>query len=420
MTNNDSSAVPTSQSLTIVIPTRERSDTLRYAIESCVAQSYANLRILVVDNFSQDDTATVVRSFSDKRIEYINSGRRLSMSANWELALQQVQTDYVMFIGDDDGVLPEAVSDLMDLVAHVSLIDAITWPSVEYGWPSCANPLLRDTIVIPLTTGTERRKASAVLQDVISFRRPYSELPFIYKGMVKTDVITKLRAASGGVIFHSMIPDVYFSISSCSVIEHYLYSYRAYTVNGASGHSNGTSFAGQDGKEAEKKFLAEDNIPFHSSLPYCSSIPILVLESLMQAQLRLPDLAKYSVSLDTTIQAAINQVQRADKAVFDNVLGALRRMSRGHALSPDTVKMLATAIHQPYFDADRVYGVDVFNHRALVNCHEFHVKDCFQAGIVADMFRTLHTHRQLSTRAALRNAVRLLLREFRKRTGWFQ
>jgi glycosyltransferase involved in cell wall biosynthesis len=239
------------RSLTIVIPTRERSDTLLYSIKTCVLQNYENLTIMVADNFSKDDTAAVVKSFLDPRIHYINSGRRLSMSANWEFALSQVKSDYVMFLGDDDGVLPGAVSALMTLVADHESVDAVTWPSVEYGWPSCQNNNLRNTMVIPLSEGIERRRTADMLSDVINFRRPYSELPFLYKGLIKTEVVNKLRAASGGTVFQSMIPDIYFGISSCAVIDTYLYSFRPYTVNGASNHSNGTaSFSGAEEKEA--------------------------------------------------------------------------------------------------------------------------------------------------------------------------
>ena len=41
---------------TVIIPTRERAETLYYAIKTCVEQDYENLEIIVSDNASQDDT----------------------------------------------------------------------------------------------------------------------------------------------------------------------------------------------------------------------------------------------------------------------------------------------------------------------------------------------------------------------------
>ena len=73
--------------ISIIIPTRERCDTLKYTLKTCLIQDDGNLDIIVSDNFSQDATKGVVQSFSDKRIQYINPGKRLSMSHHWEFAL---------------------------------------------------------------------------------------------------------------------------------------------------------------------------------------------------------------------------------------------------------------------------------------------------------------------------------------------
>ena len=58
----------------VIIPTRERSDTLQSSLKTCVGQDYDNLEIIVSDNFSTDNTREVVESFDDPRIRYINTG----------------------------------------------------------------------------------------------------------------------------------------------------------------------------------------------------------------------------------------------------------------------------------------------------------------------------------------------------------
>ena len=50
---------------TVIIPTRERSDTLQHALHTCVIQDYDNLEILISDNLSQDHTREVVESYKD-------------------------------------------------------------------------------------------------------------------------------------------------------------------------------------------------------------------------------------------------------------------------------------------------------------------------------------------------------------------
>ncbi|OZA21859.1 MAG: hypothetical protein B7X93_13530 [Hydrogenophilales bacterium 17-61-9] len=75
---------------TIIIPTRERADVLSGSLKTALMQEYDNLEILVSDNFSSDHTRDVVASFNDPRIRYVNTGKRLSMSHNWEFALSHV------------------------------------------------------------------------------------------------------------------------------------------------------------------------------------------------------------------------------------------------------------------------------------------------------------------------------------------
>ena len=73
---------------TIFIPTRERADTLIHTISSALAQDYENFTVLVSDNASTDNTKALVDSIADPRLKYINTGKRVSMSHNWEFSLR--------------------------------------------------------------------------------------------------------------------------------------------------------------------------------------------------------------------------------------------------------------------------------------------------------------------------------------------
>ena len=87
--------------ISIVIPSRDRAKYLKYSLQTALAISDQNLEILVSDNASEDNTKELVKSFSDSRLRYINTGARISMRANFELALKASRGDYVIFFGDD-------------------------------------------------------------------------------------------------------------------------------------------------------------------------------------------------------------------------------------------------------------------------------------------------------------------------------
>jgi GT2 family glycosyltransferase len=81
---------------TIIVPTKERADTLYHCLQTLVRQRYENFEILVSDNFSQDNTEQIVRGIRDSRIRYINTGRRVGMSRNFEFALSHVKNGWII------------------------------------------------------------------------------------------------------------------------------------------------------------------------------------------------------------------------------------------------------------------------------------------------------------------------------------
>ena len=121
--------------LSVVIPTRERADTLFYALKTVIEQEYQNLEIIVSDNASVDNTKEIVSQFSDSRIKYINTGTRLGMSENWEFALGHVTGEYVMYLGDDDGLLPNSCFDVAQVINKTGC-EALVWNKPSYLWPS--------------------------------------------------------------------------------------------------------------------------------------------------------------------------------------------------------------------------------------------------------------------------------------------
>jgi hypothetical protein len=275
--------------ITVVIPTRERCDVLGKALQTVTAQDYDALEIIVSDNYSSDGTRDVVAAAGDPRIRYLNTGRRLSMSHNWDFALSHVQRGWVTVLGDDDGLLPGAVTKLAELAATAG-VEAIRSETCYYAWPSLPGPN-RGRLRVPLRSGREVRGARRWLDDALQGRATYLEGPMLYTGgFVAVAVLEKLRAASGA-FYRSCIPDVYSAVAIASAIDRYLYVHEPLAINGASKHSTGTSQMSAQraavGSPAQR-FTTEGNIALHRDLPlaadgaYPPSLQALVYESFLQ------------------------------------------------------------------------------------------------------------------------------------------
>lgn len=268
---------------TVVIPTRNRADVLAAAIRTAIAQDDENLEILVSDNASTDGTRSTVTSFTDRRIRYVNPGNALGMPEHWEFALSHVAPGYVTVLGDDDGLLPDAVRRAR---SHLNTygVPALAWRKAEYHWPDHIIPTLRNWLQIPF--GDIRVLHSAgVLEDVLRFRRTYTDLPCIYNSFVSTDLLHELRKRSRGQLFPCVTPDVYSAIAIASITDRYLFSGNPLSINAASRYSNGTitSFRGINDGQA-REHLTTTKATIHPRLVASSSVAILIADAALIAK----------------------------------------------------------------------------------------------------------------------------------------
>lgn len=98
--------------VSVIMPTYNRADLVTRSIESVLAQTHRNLELVVVDDRSKDNTASVLSCLSakDSRVRYfLNDGKKGAAGAR-NTGLAMVQGDYVAFLDDDDEFLPEKIT----------------------------------------------------------------------------------------------------------------------------------------------------------------------------------------------------------------------------------------------------------------------------------------------------------------------
>lgn len=111
--------------VTVVIPTYNQAGYLREALASVLAQSFHDWEVIVINNFSEDDTVAVVESFADFRIklEHFRNNGVIGASRNRGIALARGR--YIAFLDSDDAWLPGKLARCIpyleqgaDLVSH--------------------------------------------------------------------------------------------------------------------------------------------------------------------------------------------------------------------------------------------------------------------------------------------------------------
>lgn len=240
--------------ITVVIPTRERADTLKFTMETVLDQESDSFEIVVSDNFSQDNTKEIVEAFSDSRITYVNTGRRLSMVDNWEFALQHARGEYVIYIGDDDGMMPGAIDKLQRLM-ETCPSSIYCWKWHEYTWP--IDGMDPEIVLNVQATSTVELDLNELARFSIKWGGwRCNELPGLYHSAVSKRILGHIREKTGRV-FHSMAPDIFMQFSLPVFSNKALCVGECLTVNGRSAKSNGGSWIAKEGAAHWQRFVQE-------------------------------------------------------------------------------------------------------------------------------------------------------------------
>jgi glycosyltransferase involved in cell wall biosynthesis len=115
--------------VTVGIPTWNRSESLRRAIASVLRQSYCGFTLVVSDNASDDETADVVASFDDSRIQYRPLDRNIGRSGNTNRIIELAETEFVVLLGDDDELHSDHLTYTVEALKR--------WPTVGVAHTGC-------------------------------------------------------------------------------------------------------------------------------------------------------------------------------------------------------------------------------------------------------------------------------------------
>jgi glycosyltransferase involved in cell wall biosynthesis len=88
--------------ISVCIPTYNRGNFLKKAIESVLNQTYKNLEIIVVDNYSTDNTDQILKDFKDSRIKVYKNSNFGSIAVSRNYAVKQSKGDWIAFLDSDD------------------------------------------------------------------------------------------------------------------------------------------------------------------------------------------------------------------------------------------------------------------------------------------------------------------------------
>ena len=145
-------------SVDIVIPNYNYGRYLREAVESVLCQDVEQLRVLIIDNASTDDSAEIAREFAraDPRVQVRVHDRNLGLHASFNEAVAWASAEYFMILCSDDLLLRGALrraTDIMNECPQVHLVYGLA--PLHHGGDLPAVPPVTARSTVQLSSGAE-------------------------------------------------------------------------------------------------------------------------------------------------------------------------------------------------------------------------------------------------------------------------
>ena len=95
--------------VSVCIPTYNRPEYVRRAVESCLRQTHPHFEIIITDNSTNDDSADMAAKWTDPRIHYYKNDGNVGPVVSSNRAVSLATGKYIKFLMDDDLLKPRCL-----------------------------------------------------------------------------------------------------------------------------------------------------------------------------------------------------------------------------------------------------------------------------------------------------------------------
>jgi teichuronic acid biosynthesis glycosyltransferase TuaG len=109
--------------VSVVIPVYNYERYIRESVDSCLAQTYPNLEIIVVDDGSKDQTPAILKTYGNKIQVITQSNQGAAVALN--KGFRQATGEYVCWLSADDVFLPEKIDKQVKIFSLFPSFDVV-------------------------------------------------------------------------------------------------------------------------------------------------------------------------------------------------------------------------------------------------------------------------------------------------------
>ena len=299
----------------IIIPTRNRYETLPYAIRTVTEQDFNSFELIIADNSDPENfggISAIEEYLKDGRVKYFRPDSILSMSDNWEFAVSKASGEFVIIFGDDDGLVAGSLAAIHRIIKQTGTL-LVSWSRVEYSWPDRLPKQYANIAVIPYNARTGVIDSKRYINEIIHHKADYRTLPMFYNSAVNKSLIAALKNKTGRV-FSASSPDIYTGYAFAHLMKEYITVGYPLSINGVSSKSNGA--AHQNADESVKadywNLLKKSEIKWPKLLPEVHDSYLAIVEPFTQLANFFPELKTY-ISRKEIYKIVVDRLEGLDE-----------------------------------------------------------------------------------------------------------
>jgi glycosyl transferase family 2 len=331
----------------VIVPTYNRSDLVRLAIETILKQTFQDFEVVVSDNWSEDDTIEVVQGFGDARIRCVRPPQHLPLPDHWEWARAQGDGRLEMMLSDDDALSPIALERFAD-VHRCHGADFMFSSFAEYRDQSYPGPF-RNTLECAPFPGTDRVvRPAEFVGTLFSFRPIFNMHPTAF--VFSADLANTI-ARRRGRFFKTIGVEYYAWPIAAALARRAFYVGVPLTITGRASKSWGTNMVLiNPGEKKIEQFISDvSKAPRIAPLSNYTFVNLMA-EGILRAKQDFPEeLGAFEFDKQVYLRLTLAELlERRSRGV--DVSGELQELA-AYRLSHPELEPLEETVERPPFSA---------------------------------------------------------------------
>ena len=240
----------------IIIPVRNGGKYLPTCVETITSQGFNDYELIISDDHSTDETCYFLNTIVHPNVTIVYPPEGLSMTEHWEWALSHAQGEWLIFVGQDDGLQLYffQLAEILTPIALKTKVRTIMSSRANFFWPGCNDVYGNIAVGYYASNKIELKNSKyQALRALLGFQN-YFVLPEMYTtSLFHRDILEEVKKKQKGKVLVAHPQDANLAAIACSLDKRYLESEIPLGWVGTSPKSAGLAISTKDANDIQGK-----------------------------------------------------------------------------------------------------------------------------------------------------------------------